>query len=54
MPVRPKNVIELQKAILEQQWEINQAILEGRMVIEKGYEYEHQYHIYVKGQTNHG
>lgn len=54
MAIRPKNVIELQKAILEQQWEINQAILEGRMVIEKDYHHDHQFNLYVKGQTNHG
>lgn len=54
MPERPKNVIDLQKAILEQQWEINQAILEGRIAVEKDYHYEHQYHLYINGGTNHG
>lgn len=54
MANRPKNVVDLQKAVLEQQWEINQAILEGRMVIEKDYHRDHQYHLYVSGETNHG
>ena len=53
MPVRPKNVIELQKAILEQQWEINQAILEGRVAIERDYHNQYQYHLYISGGTNH-
>lgn len=53
MATRPMNVIDLQKAILEQQWEINQAILEGRMVIERDYHNSNQYHLYVSGGTNH-